>query len=44
MRIAFLIATFALALKVTLAANATVNENQEQQANQFCNTNPTYCK
>ena len=44
MRTAFLIATFALVLKITLAANATVNESQEQKADQLCNTNPTYCK
>jgi hypothetical protein len=43
MRIAFLIATLALALKVGLAANATTNEYQEQQAEKFCKVNPKYC-
>jgi len=43
MRIAFLIATLALGLKVCLAANATTNEYQEQQADRFCEVNPNYC-
>lgn len=44
MRIAFLIATLALGLRVGLAAHATVNELQEQRAEQFCQANPDYCK
>ena len=43
MRIAFLIATLALGLKLSLAANATVNEYQELQAEKFCQINPNYC-
>jgi hypothetical protein len=43
MRIALLIATLALALKVGLAANATTNEYQELQAEKFCQINPNYC-
>lgn len=44
MRIAFLIATLAMSLKVGLAAHATVNEYQEQQAEKFCQINHNYCK
>jgi len=44
MRIAFLIATIALALKVAIPAYATVNEYQERQADQFCQIDPNYCK
>jgi len=43
MRIAFLIATLAMTLKVGLAAHATVNEYQEQQADRFCQVEPKYC-
>ena len=43
MRIALLIATLCLGLKVSLAAHATVNEYQEQQAEMFCQANPNYC-
>jgi hypothetical protein len=43
-RIAFLIATLALGLKVGLAAHATTNEYQELQAEKFCQINPNYCK
>ena len=41
MRIAFLIATLALGLRVGLSAHATVNEYQEQQADRFCQIDPT---
>jgi hypothetical protein len=44
MRIALLIATLAMSLKVGLAAHASVNEYQEQRAEQFCQLNPNYCK
>lgn len=44
MRIAFLIATLALGLKLNVAAYATINQLQEQKAEQFCQVNPTYCK
>jgi len=44
MRIAFLIATLAMTLKVGLSAHASVNEYQEQRAEQFCQLNPNYCK
>jgi hypothetical protein len=44
MRIALLIATFAMTLKVGLVAHATVNEYQEQQADRFCQINTNYCK
>jgi len=44
MRIAFLIATLALGLRVGLDAHATVNEYQERQADRFCEVNPNYCK
>jgi hypothetical protein len=43
MRIALLIATLSLGLKVGLAAHATVNEYQEQRADQFCQVDPNYC-
>ena len=43
MRIALLIATLAMGLKVGLAAHATVNEYQEQQADRFCQVDPNYC-
>jgi hypothetical protein len=43
MRIAFLIATLALGLKLNLAAHATMNELQEQRADQFCKANPDFC-
>ena len=41
MRIALLIATLALGLKV--AAHATTNEYQELQAEKFCQINSNYC-
>lgn len=44
MRIAFLIATLAFGLRVGLSAHASVNEMQEQRAEQFCHLNPNYCK
>jgi hypothetical protein len=44
MRIAFLIATLALGLRIGLSASATTNEMQEQRAEQFCQLNPNYCK
>ena len=44
MRIAFLIATLALGLRVGLAAQATTNEYQEQQADGICQIDPSYCK
>jgi len=44
MRIAFLIATLALGLRVGLMAHATTNEYQERQADQFCQIDPNYCK
>jgi hypothetical protein len=44
MRIAFLIATLALGLRIGNAAYATVNEYQEQQADSFCQIDPNYCK
>jgi hypothetical protein len=43
MRIAFLIATLALGLRLGLSAHATVNEYQEQQAERFCQVDPKYC-
>jgi hypothetical protein len=43
MRIAFLIATLALGLRIGLSAHATVNEYQEQQADRFCQVNSNYC-
>jgi hypothetical protein len=43
MRIAFLIVTLALGLRIGLSAHATVNEYQEQQADRFCQINPNYC-
>jgi len=43
MRIAFLIVTLALGLRIGLAAHATVNEYQEQQADRFCQIDPNYC-
>jgi hypothetical protein len=43
MRIAFLIATLALGLRVGLSAHATVSEYQEQRAEQFCQIDPNYC-
>jgi hypothetical protein len=43
MRIAFLIATLALGLRIGLSAHASVNEYQEQQAELFCQANPNYC-
>lgn len=43
MRIALLIATLALGLKVCLAAQATTNEYQESQAEKFCQINSNYC-
>jgi len=43
MRIAFLIATLALGLRVGLAAQASVYEYQEQRAEQFCQIDPNYC-
>jgi len=43
MRIAFLIATLALGLRVGLIAHATTNEYQEQQAELFCQANTNYC-
>ena len=43
MRIAFLIATLALGLRIGLIANATTNEYKEQQAELFCQENPNYC-
>jgi len=33
-----------LGLRVGLAAHATVNEYQEQQADRFCQIDPNYCK
>ena len=44
MRIAFLIATLTLGLRIGNAAYATVNEYQEQQADSFCQVDPNYCK
>ena len=44
MRIAFLIVTLALGIRVGLAAHATVSEYQEQQADRFCQIHPNYCK
>jgi hypothetical protein len=44
MRIAFLIATLALGLRISLAAQATTNEYQEQRAEQFCQIDPNYCQ
>jgi len=44
MRIALLIATLALSLKVAIPAYATVNEYQERQADRFCQVDPSYCK
>jgi hypothetical protein len=43
MRIAFLIATLALGLRIGLAAQATTNEYQEQRAELFCQADPKYC-
>ena len=43
MRIAFLIATLALGLRIGLIAHATTNEHQEQQADRFCQVDPNYC-
>ena len=43
MRIAFLIATLALGLRVGLAAHASVNEYQELQAERLCQVDPSYC-
>ena len=43
MRIAFLIATLALGLRIGLAAQATANEYQEQRAELFCQADPKYC-
>ena len=43
MRIAFLITTLALGLRVGLSAHATVSEYQEQRAEQFCQIDPNYC-
>jgi hypothetical protein len=43
MRIALLIATLAMGLRVGLAAHASVNEYQEQQAEKFCQIDPNYC-
>jgi hypothetical protein len=43
MRIALLIATFALGLKVALPVYATVSEKQEQRAEQFCKVNSDFC-
>jgi hypothetical protein len=43
MRIAFLIATLALGLRIGLSAHATVNEYQEQRAELFCQADPHYC-
>ena len=43
MRIALLFIILSLGLKVGLAANATVNEYQEQQADRFCQVDPNYC-
>ena len=43
MRIAFLIATLALGLRLGLSAHATVNEYQEQQAERFCQIDSKYC-
>jgi hypothetical protein len=43
MRIAFLIATLALGLRVGLAAHASVSEYQEQHADHFCQIDPNYC-
>ncbi len=43
MRIALLIATLAMGLRVGLAAHASVNEYQEQQADRFCQIDPNYC-
>ena len=43
MRIAFLIATLALGLRIGLAAQATTNEYQEQRAELFCQADPNYC-
>jgi hypothetical protein len=44
MRIAFLIVTLALGLRIGNAAYATVNEYQEQQADSFCQIDLNYCK
>jgi hypothetical protein len=44
MRIAILVITLALGLKVAGAAHATVSEYQERQADRFCQIDPTYCK
>jgi hypothetical protein len=44
MRIAFLIATLALGLRLASAAHATANEYQEQQADRFCQVDPNFCK
>jgi len=43
MRIAFLIATLALGLRIGLSAHATVNEYQEQQADRLCQVDLSYC-
>jgi hypothetical protein len=43
MRIALLIATLALGLRIGLAAHASVNEYQESQADRFCQIDPNYC-
>ena len=42
MRIAFIL--FTLILGIQAQAFATVNEYQEQRAEQFCQANPDYCK
>ena len=44
LRIAFLIATLAVGIKVGLAAHSIVIDYQEQQANRLCQIDPKYCK
>ena len=43
MRIAFLLATLVFGVHFGSQAFATVNELQEQRAEQFCQVNPDYC-
>jgi hypothetical protein len=42
-RTAFLLIVFAFGLRIGSIAYATVNEKQEQRAEQFCQLNPNYC-
>jgi hypothetical protein len=43
MRVALIILTIALSVKVAGAAHATVNELQEHRADAFCQVHEQYC-